>query len=160
MNITEAVNIFRNNISHSWSDVGRLLSGYDGGIDDWLQANWESIVESHIYSLTGEPIFLEVYGSGADCNPKSSRHCLPEKKPTHFVRGIERPRSVSHRVVSNSHLVTLHLDQFGTLYEGIFFPRPPFDYAKLRDGNSFVFLSAELFDWEIVPVGNNGDTAP
>lgn len=46
-------------------------------LDDWLQANWEIIVEAPLN------VFLEPYGDGADCNGASSRVWEPAKLPTH-----------------------------------------------------------------------------
>ena len=51
--------------------------------NDWLQANWEILVEAVLCKLGEE--FLEVYGEGADCNGASSRVCYPQALPTHKV---------------------------------------------------------------------------
>ena len=47
---------------------------------DWLQANWELIVEG---LLDGKNLVLEPYGDGADCNGASSRVLYPDRLPTH-----------------------------------------------------------------------------
>ncbi len=63
-----------------------LINNLDkGGIrDDFLQANWEILVEMLI-CIPGEE-FLEPYGNGADCNGDSSRVSLPDKITTHRIQ--------------------------------------------------------------------------
>ena len=51
--------------------------------NDFLQTNWEILVESIICESGKE--FLEIYGEGADCYGDSSRVCFPDKKPTHRI---------------------------------------------------------------------------
>lgn len=50
--------------------------------DDWLQANWEIIVERQLMSAD---MYLEAYGDGAGCNGESSRVLFPEKIATHSI---------------------------------------------------------------------------
>lgn len=52
-------------------------------LNDFLQANWELLVESIICESGKE--FLAVYGDGADCNGASSRVCFPQKIATHKI---------------------------------------------------------------------------
>lgn len=47
-------------------------------LDDWLQTNWEILVESKL--CTNRTEFLEIYGDGADCNERSSRVWNPNAK--------------------------------------------------------------------------------
>ncbi|MBB2964664.1 hypothetical protein [Methylobacterium sp. R2-1] len=54
-------------------------------IDDWLQSNWEIIVEHYLSIITGKIIVLEVYGNGADCNGASSRVWMPNYTATHRI---------------------------------------------------------------------------
>lgn len=66
------------------SNLAKLNSRIDDElIDDWLQSNWEILVESQVCKAGRE--FLEVYGEGADCNASSSRVWLPDALPTHRV---------------------------------------------------------------------------
>lgn len=68
----------------SWSSIEQLISTDSTGSfkDDWLQANWELIVERQLMS---SDMYLEVYGDGADCNGASSRVLFPEKIATHSI---------------------------------------------------------------------------
>ncbi len=50
--------------------------------NDWLQANWELIVERQ---LGDSDLYLEVYGDGADCNGESSRVLFSNKRATHNI---------------------------------------------------------------------------
>lgn len=66
------------------SNLAKLISRIDDElIDDWLQSNWEILVESQVCKPGTE--FLEVYGEGADCNASSSRVWLPDALPTHRI---------------------------------------------------------------------------
>ena len=56
--------------------------------NDYLQANWELLVES-IICEPGEE-FLPTYGEGADCNENSSRVSFPKKMPTHRIKIISK----------------------------------------------------------------------
>lgn len=78
---------FLNTTNKIFQDLKKLIedSDYlDGLQNDYLQANWEIIVESLICEPGIE--FLQVYGEGADCNEISSRVCFPEKLATHIIK--------------------------------------------------------------------------
>jgi hypothetical protein len=84
----EALNNFRNFLISSWSAYmacnshlsNTEIEDRDG---DWLQANWEILVEA---SITEPGEYLWFYGDGgADCNGMSSRVWLPAAIPTHRV---------------------------------------------------------------------------
>lgn len=52
---------------------------------DWLQANWEILVEAVLRDALAMELFLEPYGEGAECNGDSSRVWLPSSPTTHRV---------------------------------------------------------------------------
>jgi hypothetical protein len=54
-------------------------------MSDWMQANWEILVEAPCKELLGFDVFLEPYGEGADCNTQSSRVYSPEAVATHRI---------------------------------------------------------------------------
>lgn len=80
-------------IKHLLEEYVSLLVSYWGNLEslsksdptgslkvDWLQANWELIVEG---LLPDASIVLEPYGDGADCNGESSRVLYPDRIPNH-----------------------------------------------------------------------------
>ncbi len=104
---------FRDFLSASWSSLpGCILDKDDGNepINDWLQANWEILVE---YPL-GPPLRLQVYGDGADCNGSSSRVFAPNDRPTYGI-------FIDEEFLFHS---------FGRLKNQWFEQLPPFDYVK------------------------------
>ncbi len=85
LDVTASVNAFREVISASWLSIKRIAKIDTTGsfLNDWMQANWERVVES---SITPDlKVILEPYGEGADCNIKSSRVWNPEAKPNAYV---------------------------------------------------------------------------
>lgn len=77
--------------------VGEQVQAFNSSVSsgsywlDWLQANWESVVEAAIASERN--IFLEVYGEGADCNGASSRVCFPSALATHQIVCIPKGKA-------------------------------------------------------------------
>src|SRR4051812_18770283 len=77
---------FANFLSSSWNSASISLSSdesYDDLLADWLQANWEILVEAPLFP--GGAGFLEPYGDGAECNGDSSRVYNVAAVPTHRV---------------------------------------------------------------------------
>ena len=77
-------------LRNSWKHLQTIFS-YDQTSslkDDWLQANWELLVEGFL--LEEEQVYLEVYGDGADINGSSSRVLYEDKLPTHIVHCIPK----------------------------------------------------------------------
>jgi len=76
-------------LTAAWQETSRALDQLEEAsylLDDWMQANWEILVEAVLLSRgTG---FLEVYGDGADCHGTSSRVFRPEALPTHRIRCV------------------------------------------------------------------------
>ena len=62
---------------------------------DWLQSNWERVVEASFDP--SDKIFLEIYGEGGDCNASSSRVWNEKAIATHRV--ICMPINMSDGVV-------------------------------------------------------------
>lgn len=75
-------------LAAAWTEVivASAFSRTGSFLRDWLQANWEMIVEGGL----SPGVFLEVYGDGADCNERSSRVYRPDVMATHAV--VCRPR--------------------------------------------------------------------
>ena len=75
MTVDNAIKIFASFLNNSWNTISPLIrersyTSNEDSLNDWLQANWEVLVERKILNL-GK--YLEVYGDGADFNGASSR---------------------------------------------------------------------------------------
>ena len=99
--ITSSVLGFREFLNLSWPVGKRLLaSSSEETVGDWLQANWEILVEAPWRErMPGG--FLEPYGDGADCNGASSRVWLPDAIPTHRVICTHEKTDQFHDVLTN-----------------------------------------------------------
>lgn len=68
MQIDKAIKNFADFLNSSWLIVYPLLversyTSNEESINDWLQANWELLVERKVLNINE---YLEVYGDGAD----------------------------------------------------------------------------------------------
>ena len=120
---------FRNFIATNWDYIISLdkQDESDALLSDWLQGNWEMLVERHLPT----PIMLEVYGDGAD-NGKSSRIDCPEASPTHMVICAPKKGSVVYDYLNNvqvsSETNIVVFDRFVSIRsDGWYFEEPPFD---------------------------------
>jgi len=97
--------------------------------DDWLQANWELIVEG---LLDDRNIVLEVYGDGADCNGESSRVLYPDRQATHRLICKSLDSKYVYDALNEQSLdITqddIIFDRFVSIGEdGWYYELPPFD---------------------------------
>ena len=86
-NIDIAVRQFAEFINKSWETAIPLLlernyTTNESSIADWLQSNWEIMVERKILKINE---YLEVYGEGADYNGSSSRMTDPYSLPNYRI---------------------------------------------------------------------------
>jgi len=103
---------FRSYLLLNFKGISSILS--DEQIEDWLQANWEIIVEFRLQNFGITEGLIDIYGNGADCNGVGSRVSLPTSLPTSAVHIV--PNCIFH--------------SFGTLIDGFFVQEAPFDYVK------------------------------
>lgn len=87
MNANEIIKFFSDFLNTSWNYVIPLLSertytSNEDSINDWMQANWELLVERKILPLNE---YLEVYGDGTDFNGISSRITDINIAATHYL---------------------------------------------------------------------------
>jgi hypothetical protein len=142
LDITESVNHFREVIAASWPVVEEAASTDTTGsfIDDWLQANWERLVEASIHPSLN--VVLEPYGDGADCNISSSRVWRPDLLPNAsvYIRHVGNDPLLD--VVNGCPVVgQMMLSHFCTLHDGWPVVSAPFDHVTL-----------ELDDLTVIPV--------
>ena len=129
---------FRDFISNNWEFISVLdaRDESDALRIDWLQANWEMIVEQQ---LQIPPIILEVYGDGAD-NGKSSRIQSAEQLPTHRVICEPLRGSTYFDLLKDTSVDAgsdkLWFDRFVNFgKDGWYYEEPPFEQALCFDSN-------------------------
>lgn len=120
-------------------------------VNDWLQANWELLVES---TLTGVNEYLEVYGYGADCNGASSRVTFPDKLATHRIVCNAHGGHLLRDVVSEEmkSIKNMAFQSFvkwdGSYYQIL----PPFDYVLLSNDIENILVNVKDVYFDIVRV--------
>ncbi len=166
--VREAIGAFVSAVSASWPAVTTALGKSqrltrNELLDDWLQSMWEMIVEASL-SRGGATIFLEVYGEGADCNPRSSRVYRPDALPTSAIHCF--PSNVSSLItdaLTGNEIVFpdegLPIDRFVRLDGlGWYNEAPPFDHVLVSAGGREAVLKCEHLDFDLAPrLRNTGD---
>jgi hypothetical protein len=131
-----AVRAFIGALSASWTAVSQLASecGNPSLIDDWMQANWEMIVEA---SLPHDWI-LEPYGDGADCYGSSSRVSRADAVPNAAVFCVSADASVLD-LLSGKGRILHHegeiVDRFVAIVDGWYANEQPFDGVLVDSGD-------------------------
>jgi hypothetical protein len=105
----------------------------EDSLADWLQANWEIIVESRLRDAALLNGLLDVYAYGADCNGSSSRVSLPE--------------SIANAAIHVHKGFVMH--SFGTLKDDFFVQSAPFDYVKGENASSEIVLRIDEAQFSI-----------
>ncbi len=152
----DVVRNFRDFLTSSWPWLTALSalsfkSGLD--LDDWLQANWEILVEA---ALCATPVeFLSVYGDGADCNGASSRVWMPDAPPTHEIHCAARLRDTARNELDDD-LITpkeWEFSKFVSFNNSQYDQSPPFDHVLLEKGErlAVVRLDDVLFQLRHLP---------
>ncbi len=135
IDIGDLINKYLFLLRNYWDELEQLIS-YDktGSLkDDWLQANWELVVEGSLsQNSENSEIFLEVYGDGADVNSPSSRIIQPNKMPTHAVycysRSGEAVKDHLNDCLINLPEGGLPIDKFVSIKDdGWYYEKKPFD---------------------------------
>ena len=122
MDITHLIAGFRKFVQGCWESLpAEIRKNQNFELDDWLQANWELLVETSLYNTLFETVSLQVYGHGADLNGESSRVLFPDLQQTHSVK-------------VNGYY---DFDALGTLTkDNIFIQDMPFDYIQTHDSSN------------------------
>lgn len=136
-----------------WSQLEQVVKLDKTGSlkDDWLQANWELIVEGPLREI--DIITLEVYGDGADANGDSSRILEPYAIPTHAVYCYQKSGDTILDYLNNVRLKLptggLLLDKFVTLgNDGWYYEKPPFDKVLLENNKNEIVV--DIKDLEFI----------
>lgn len=139
-----------------WSRVKNLenLDATESFKDDWLQANWELIVERQLGDAN---LYLEVYGDGADCNGASSRVLFPNKQATHNIilksNNEDKIYDFLGEVYIDDRIEKIVFQRFVTIKEdGWYYEEPSFDMveALYKDETIIVKFSAVNAELNII----------
>ena len=145
--LNRGIQTFHDLLQRSWVDVAACAAAatYDGMLNDWLQGNWELIVEATL----SPRVHLEIYGEGADCNDRSSRVLFPGWIATHRVvcrplDGVQTLDDVLNRVPIPAQQ-PLYFEEFVTMRDGWYYREPPFDFVLIEtDGVERIVRRADV----------------
>lgn len=139
MSIDKAIRAFADFLNNSWIIVSQLLLDRDytsnqDSINDWLQANWELLVERKVLKVNE---YLEVYGDGADYNGASSRIADPEALPNFKVIVKTKNGNNILDVLNNEQIRFEHstFDKIVGFKNGFYTLEPEFKYVLITDDN-------------------------
>ena len=137
MNANEIIKSFSDFLNASWNYVIPLLSertytSNEDSINDWMQANWELLVERKILPLNE---YLEVYGDGADFNGISSRITDIDIAATHYLSVFIHHGTdlLTNEKINNS---IFSFEKFVGFRAGFYTVAPPFKYVLVLDNNN------------------------
>lgn len=119
----------------SWDHILKLNEHDVTGefLINWMQANWEMIVEASIPPQHG--VYLEHYGIGADCNGNSCRVWYPEAVSNFQAICVPKSKTKVIEVISGQELFEKDeyvFDEFCTIKDNWFEQSPPFDHVKIQ----------------------------
>ena len=114
--------------------LDREYTTSEDSINDWLQANWELLVERKVLKINE---YLEVYGEGADYNGASSRITDSEALPN-FKVIVKSKNGDSILDVLNNEQVILNnaaFDKIVGFKNGFYTLEPEFQFVLITDDN-------------------------
>jgi len=152
MTTDNAIRIFSEFLNSTWTIVNQLLidrnyTSNEDSINDWLQSNWEFLVERKILKLND---YLEVYGDGADFNGASSRITDPNAVANFKIKAIPKNNKPVYDVL-NEEEITLVNTSFNKLIgftNGFYIMEPEFNFVLLNDKNTSTERVVRLNDIE------------
>lgn len=157
MDIDKAIRIFSEFLNSCWENVlpsleNRTYTTNESSINDWLQANWELLVERKVLPLNE---YLEIYGEGADFNGGSSRITDIQSIPQYSIKVIsccsDLVDLLNNTEVGNSELTFERLVGFEN---GFYIDNSPFNYVLTQDESSGIerVFSIEKVKFELKPL--------
>lgn len=138
-NVDNILDFFLGFLNDSWPRIENLFceTGNDIFKLDWLQANWETIVEASVCEKFGPSIRLEVYGEGAEANGDSSRILFPADIPNYKIVCSVKSKCIEilkGRPISPGQ--TYQFDKFVSLKNSWYIETSPFTHVLLIDQNN------------------------
>lgn len=137
MNLDMAVRYFAKFVNESWASVIPLLEDRsyttnESSIADWLQSNWEILVERKVLKLNQ---YLDVYGAGADINGSSSRITDLSALPNYAVKVNSRfGKKITDLLNDEQVLITdSNFLELVSFKDGFYQKEPQFEFVLLED---------------------------
>jgi len=134
MNVDTAIRIFASVLNSTWNIVTPLLvnrqyTSDSSSTSDWLQANWELLVERKVLPLNE---YFEVYGEGADFYGTSSRITDIQAVPGFSIAIVvsNAPDLLTGLNVVNSRFC---FDKLVGFANGYYVDSPPFNFVLTHD---------------------------
>ena len=130
LDITNHIIKFRNFLNASWPCLDELMDNHewddDGGfIDDWIQCNWEFLVERELLNKQGHLFPLEWNSRITEYRgQRLYQITCTIKKDIELIDWIKK--------INNYENEKLLLSGFRTKHETSFGLYPPFDYVEIR----------------------------
>ncbi len=139
IDIDTAIRKFAQFVNVSWLDVLPLLkdrsyTNDESSVHDWLQANWELLVERKVLRINQH---LDIYGEGADFNGSSSRITDSDALPDFSIIVNGRVDDEVVDLLSDEKKLIRNCDFIELIsFKNEFYEkRPPFDHVLLEDHN-------------------------
>jgi len=135
--VDKSIRVFIDFLNHSWNAAMPVLRNRDycsdeSSLNDWLQANWEFLVERAILK-NGD--YLEVYGEGADFNGASSRISDFKALPNFSIEVRQQGDDPITDKLNNEMVFVndANFVEFVSFREGFYHKEPIFDSVLLDD---------------------------
>ncbi len=149
MQVNEIVYRFLGLLRAAWSELDWRD---DDEKNDWLQANWEILVEGSLGSKLGRQAYLTVYGDGAEANGASSRILFPHAMPSYYIVGQPKRQGPLLERLTNCGIELaeggVEIDKFVTICSGGWYDeQPPFDMVLTEDSGKEIVLAVEDLDF-------------
>ncbi len=153
INVTTHILKFRDFLVHSWPDLDRIMENHDwdddvGFTDDWLQVNWEFLVERELLVNKG---FLKSYTN------LSFRITHAAALATHEI--ICTPKTNKPLINDKTQLAipedtVVAFGGFVNKFEGWYGCYPPFDFLTVFKQNKrdYFHISVDSVDFYLCPV--------
>ena len=141
-NVDNVMITFKLFLEKNFDIINGLFDSNSELINDWLQANWELMVEAILFPKSDK--YLEVYGEGADCNPNSSRVWKPEILPTHAIFCVPKfGNSLFDLITKSSINQKLAFGNFVNWNGDDYQEKTPFNAILIEDFETQIILNIE-----------------
>ncbi len=137
MNLDTAIRVFAKFINDAWFTVMPLVkdrnyTSDESSISDWLQSNWEILVERKILEINQ---YLEIYGEGADFNGASSRITDIDALPNFSIKVNQSSKEQIFDLLNDEYVSIGNADfvELVSFKDNFYFKEPNFDYVLLGD---------------------------
>ena len=137
VNLDMVVRYFAKFLNESWATVIPLLEDRsyttnESSIADWLQSNWEILVERKVLKLNE---YLDVYGEGADFNGASSRITDASALPNYAIKVNSRFGKKIPDLLNDEQVLITDSDflELVSFKDGFYQKEPQFEFVLLED---------------------------